>query len=480
MLDANKELGGNTVICGGIVLDSGGGTPVQIHNGITDSPEEFFERLSDPTIRDRRKSDPALLRAYCNEFPICAKWLEDHGVTYSKKGTEAEFPLGDWYELDMGGINNNHVIMCELFMYNQPTKWNPMPEPGFWYNGGVGLVYPLRDYLEEKGTEILLEHKVTSLIREPESPKSVLGVQVETGGNTLYFKAKKGVILATGSWKGAQFLRTLYDPRMTPDLIGSGEPWVYCDGSGILTGLETGAAMTAHEQYWHLWHRHFGTLYHSFPAGSPIAEPGINISGNLLADVIFVNSSGERFVNEAASEKDEPEGSFYDYALPQKDHILWAIFDDAAAQKNHWDLTPKEELPRTVDPELVFAADTVEELADMIGVPADALGQTVSNYNSYVESGVDPDFGKPNELLTAKIETPPFHAVWISLQIHDTMSGLLINDKGQVIDIYGQVIPHLYAHGEVAGGIDVGLGMSHGIVFGKIAGENAAAETAWE
>ena len=243
-----------------------------------------------------------------------------------------------------------------------------------------------------------------------------------------------------------------------------------------MAGLEVGGVLTGHEQFWHLWHRHFGTLYHNFKLGSPYAVPGLSIGGDRLADVIFVNSSGERFVSEAASEADVVEGSFYDYALPQEDHIIWSIFDDAAAQKNEWNLEPQT--PPVVEQDLVFSADTLADLANSIGVPADALSATVSNYNTYVAAGSDPDFGKPEDLLTSKIETPPFHAVWVSIQIHDTMSGLAINADGQVLDIYGQTIPHLYAHGEASGGLDVGLGMAHGIVIGKIAGENAAAETA--
>jgi len=463
LMDQGKDFGGNTVICGGIVLDSGGGTPSQIRTGVADTPDEFFARMSDSRVRDRRKSDLELLRAYCYQFPVVAAWLEDHGVQY----TDA------FMDLPMGVINNNAVAVCEGYQYDQPTVFNPL-QPEGPYRAGAGLVYPLKDYAEKNGVEILLEHKMTHLVRESGSSGRVLGVEVETAGGTSYFKARKGVILATGSYKGGKFLRQVYDPRMTPDLVGSGEPFVYCDGSGILAGLEVGGVLTGHEQFWHLWHRHFGSLYHRFPLGSPYAVPGLGISGGKLADVIFVNSSGERFVSEAASEADVVEGSFYDYALPQEDHIIWSIFDDAAAQKNEWNLEPQT--PPVVEQDLVFSADTLADLADAIGVPADSLSATVSNYNTYVAAGSDPDFGKPEDLLTSKIETPPFHAVWVSIQVHDTMSGLAINADGQVLDIYGQTIPHLYAHGEASGGLDVGLGMAHGVVIGKIAGENAAAE----
>jgi urocanate reductase len=463
LLDQNKEFGGSTVINGGVVLDSGGGTPTQKANGVSDTPEEFFARLSDPHVRDYRKSEPELLQAYCTQFPVVAAWLQDHGVQYT----------GNFFNLNMGPIDLNTVIVCEEFSYDQPTVFNPLQPAGPWRTG-AGLIYPLKSYAEGKGVQVLLENKMTHIIREPGSSGSVLGVEVETSGGTSYFKANKGVILATGSYKGGKFIRTAYDPRITPDIVGSGEPWVYDDGSGMQAGLEVGGVLTGHEQFWHIWHRHFGTLYHQFPLGSPYAPPGLSISGDGLGDVIFVNSSGQRFVSEGQSEYDNLEGSFYDYALPQKDHKIWTIFDDAAAQKNKWDLAPQT--PPVVAPDLVFSANTIADLASSISVPADALSATVSSYNTYVAAGSDPDFSKPKDLLTSKIETPPFHAVWVSMQFHDSMSGLMINANGQVLDAYGEAIPHLYAHGEVSGGLDVGLGMSHGIIIGYICGQHAAAQ----
>jgi predicted oxidoreductase len=115
------------------------------------------------------------------------------------------------------------------------------------------------------------------------------------------------------------------------------------------------------------------------------------------------------------------------------------------------------------------------ELANLIDVPGDALAETVRKYNGYVEAGSDPDFGKPPKLLKSKIETSPFYAVWISLYVHDTCGGLAVNAKSQVLDIYGEVIPGLYAGGEAAGGLGT-AGMPRAIITGRFAGENAAAE----
>jgi fumarate reductase flavoprotein subunit/urocanate reductase len=163
--------------------------------------------------------------------------------------------------------------------------------------------------------------------------------------------------------------------------------------------------------------------------------------------------------------------SLYDASLSQENHVLWTVFDDTVAKKHKWNTTP----PVTEEGS-AFSAPTLAELAKRIYVPADALAETVRKYNTYVDAGSDPDFGKPQKLLTSKIEIPPFYAVWISLYVHDTCGGLAVNAKSQVLDISGKVIPGLYAGGEAAGGLGT-AGMPRAIITGRIAGENAAAET---
>jgi fumarate reductase flavoprotein subunit len=111
----------------------------------------------------------------------------------------------------------------------------------------------------------------------------------------------------------------------------------------------------------------------------------------------------------------------------------------------------------------------------LIKVPENALSETVQKYNTFVETGKDADFDKPKTLLRSKIETPPFHAVWIQLLVHDTAGGLGINARTEVLDIYGKVIPGLYAGGEAVGGLEY-IGMNRGIVLGRIAGQNAATD----
>jgi succinate dehydrogenase/fumarate reductase flavoprotein subunit len=274
--------------------------------------------------------------------------------------------------------------------------------------------------------------------------------------------------LGSGGWKGHKFMRKLFDSRMTEDLAASGEPFVNPDGSGIQAALEIGAVlMSDRAMDSALFRRKFGTRHYNFPLNSPYGAPGLNIAGPRMGDVIFVNKSGMRFVNEEDVGSLGPY-SFFDAALAQEGYVLWTIFNDATAKKYKWDIKPP-----VTEQGCAFSAPNLSELARSIQVPGDALMETVRKYNAYVEAGKDPDFDKPKMLLRAKIEASPFYAVWISLYVHDTCGGLAINTKAQVLDIYGKAIPGLYAGGEAAGGLEM-PGMPRGIILGRIAGENAA------
>jgi hypothetical protein len=126
-----------------------------------------------------------------------------------------------------------------------------------------------------------------------------------------------------------------------------------------------------------------------------------------------------------------------------------------------------------------FSANTIAGLASAIKMkyqrlpmPPGALQDTVTRYNSFVDSGADSDFGKPKPLH--KLATPPFYAAWSTPVIHDTRAACGSMRRGQVMDMNGHVIPGLYSGGEPAGGFSE-HGMARATCPGYIAGKNAAA-----
>jgi len=155
---------------------------------------------------------------------------------------------------------------------------------------------------------------------------------------------------------------------------------------------------------------------------------------------------------------------------------LWAIFDRGAVERAKWDIGP----PFTADNGYFFSADTIDDLAKKIytrhefqRVPLKHLSETVRQWNSYVDKGADPDFGRGKDAPMHKIDKPPFYAAAICPVWHDSYGGLRINGKGQVIDTQGEVIPGLYSGGEASGGGNQ-HGLGRALVHGYIAGGEIA------
>jgi len=152
---------------------------------------------------------------------------------------------------------------------------------------------------------------------------------------------------------------------------------------------------------------------------------------------------------------------------------IWAIFDANAVAREGWNPTPPN-----VDLKagFFFSAITLGDLAvaikmqhQRIPMPAANLEESVKRYNSFVESGVDSDFGKAKPLY--KIEKAPFYAAWATPNVHDTRAGLRINAKCEVLDMNGAVISGLYCGGESAGGFSQ-HGLARATCQGYIAGTN--------
>jgi succinate dehydrogenase/fumarate reductase flavoprotein subunit len=489
LVESGSVLGGAATISGGS-LGIGGGNALQIKAGIVETAATIYSDLTQHLINYSNvvnktlattsveaapggKNDPSLARVFADRSLDTWNWLVAHGAKFSGVTASTGASIF-WGTRAYTNCTSDVVDPTGLGAINPLSK-----------AGGAGWCNPMITAVKKLGVDIELNTKMTEIIRQGVMSGRVLGVGAETAMKTLYFKANKAVILATGGWKGHKWLRTLMDPRLGPTMSYSGMPFVNDDGSGLMAALDAGAALQGNRGLdLHGWHRHWGTMYHSFPLGSPYAVPGLSPS---VANYIFVNSSGKRFIDETTPETTgwffgNPPFSFYDIALDQNTFGpygtpgVWTIFDSAAATRQGWNTATW--FNGVVDPNLVFSAPTASGLATAIGVDPTALSTTITNYNSYVVAGSDPDFGRAKTALLYQINTSPYYAVWTSIQIHDTTGGVAINSKSQVLDIYGYVIPSLYAGGEAAGGLDL-IGMAKGVIQGRIAGENAATEQSW-
>ncbi len=317
-------------------------------------------------------------------------------------------------------------------------------------NGKITITF--EKAAREAGVQIMTDTRVSELIMED---GKVIGVKAATsaGANvTLY--ATKGVVLATGGFAANAPMVAQYNnywAGLSDKMPSTNAPTI--TGDGIVMAEAVNAALT-------------GMGYAQL---MPSSHP---VDGSLFSGIwgsaetqVFVNKEGKRFVNEY-SERDVLSKA----ALNQTDKLFFIICDNKIAKNA--DVAGMEAKGNVV------SANTLEDLANKLGLPADAFVKEIDRYNSFVDAQQDEDFGK--SLFGEKIDEPPFVATPRSPSLHHTMGGVTIDQDTHVLNSQGIVIPGLYAAGEVVGGLHAGnrLGgnaMTEFLVFGRIAGTNAAA-----
>ena len=472
MVEENFDIGGHGMLSGGSV-HLGGGTSRQRRHGIQDSADQVFQDWVRFDHRESRYSDRDMVRAFADENAATFEFLVAAGVQFHDENTGPAAAS----TVRRTGTTVQWPIQSER-MTSAPHR------------KGSGLVRALEKTARAKGARILLRHKMTSIVRENPTSGRVLGITATTEGRTVRIEARKGVLIATGGHSSNVTFRRIFDPRKTEEYQVAGEPYSRQTGDGEIAALAIGATLwgTANQTmesnaYLSRAH-HIGCQWGydslKWTPDSPIFAKA-RASGLTIDDyqnIILVNQAGRRFWNEVTSDRDH---EWFAAAMGYHGNTtklngggpIWAIFDADAVARLGWDPRPPH-----VDPLYFFSGDTIEEVARRISnpyqtrpMPAAVLQETVTRYNTFVDTGVDADFKKPTPRY--KIQKPPFYAAWATPVIHDSLTGLRTNTKAQVMDIQDQVIPGLYCAGESQGGFaQHGLGRT--IVFGRIAGRDAA------
>lgn len=416
-------VGGNTMISSGYfnAVDP----ERQKKQGIEDSIEKHIQQT---LAGGDGRADPELVKVLCTNALDTLHWLESLGLKFRPDVMQVYGAL--W--------PRSHLAT----------------EPK-----GTGFIRVLSEKCKQLGVDILTKTKMVKIIREKFDEGKALGVECEKDGKPFYIRATKGIVLAAGGFSSNPKLRALHDPRMlTLTTTNNG---VSSTGEVMLAANEAGAYL-------------LGLDYIQCNPGCP---PGHTSRQALHLDVaryIFVDKRGKRFVAEDAR-RDVLRDAILD--LPEK--YGFAIVDNDGF--NSYNQVVRDDAMKGLKTGDAFTADTIEELAKKMDVPADQLKKTIADYNSYVDNKKDPDFGKAERNLTFKIEKGPFWAALSGMAVHHTMGGVRIDPNARVIDRQGQVIPGLYAAGEVTGGIHGsnrlgGNAIADVFTFGRIAGKSAAAQ----
>ena len=502
-------LGGSTAISGGVPW-----FPCNHHQdelGIDDSPEQALAYLSSLSLG---RMDPQMAQAFVDGSRQTCKWLEDS--TSIRFSVMPGYP--DYHPEHPGGMPaGGRSLDPNLFSYRELGVWADkiaksrrsahLKITDTTLGGGTGylapevlaqreaedlrgcgaaLVGPLLKALLDAEVSIFTGAAATDLIL---TEGRVTGVQVTIEGTSTTVVANKAVILATGGfeWNTTLVSSFLRGPMDSPAGVPTNE------GDGLLMAMRAGAQLANMGQAW--W---VPTV--TIPGDVAFGQQRANLVNRerTLPGSIFVNRKGKRFTNEAANynalggafHQMDPVG--FDYPnLP-----CWLIFDQQYAT-SYGSFGTKAGEPIA---DWIARADTLSHLAQLIGVDPEGLGDTVTRWNATVAAGHDEDFGRGDsaydrwsgdgdfrftkQSTLGPITTGPFYAVEIHSGTLGTSGGPRTDTSGRVLNTYGDVIPGLFAVGNVAaaptamayGGAGGTLGPI--LVFGRAAGMAASQGTA--
>lgn len=317
------------------------------------------------------------------------------------------------------------------------------------------------------GVEVWYESPAVKLIQDPFS-KTVIGVEVAREGKRLNIRAVNGVVLATGGFENNQEMIQDYLQKPYAAPLGS----AYNTGDGITMALGVGANL------WHMSALSGPFLEFINPESGSGYRQLMGSTGSVCnSSAIIVGADGTRFIDETLQPKHGHvpfHGMYIDMPIS---FPLFLIFDqkqiETAPMYKIWSEDSSEELEKG----WITKGETLEELAEKIGLPPKGLAKGVAEYNAACASGTDP-LGRPAEYLHA-IGDGPYYGVELTPAFINTQGGPERNTECEVLDPEGSPIPHLYSAGELGsfyGSLYQGAGnLAECILTGQTAGKNAAA-----
>ena len=307
---------------------------------------------------------------------------------------------------------------------------------------GLVIVSALEAECEKAGVDIRLNSAATELVMED---GAVTGVKVENDAGTYTISAKS-VVLATGGFGANSEMVTEQVPELEGYLSSCS---VGATGDGHNMAAAVGAQLRDMDYF------RVNFTYHTQPNGYYYYMGSLFNTG-----AIFVNDAGQRFVNDQG-------GYGVGMQVVEQGGSGWAIFDNSI-------VSSMQDVREYMELGLFEQADTIEELAEKIGVDPAALQETITTYQGYVANGVDEEFGRA--MLNMTFDEAPYYACRMTCRVQGTFGGIATDTDTRVLTEDGQAIPGLYAAGECASVGTWGANpVAVNLVFGKIAGENAAA-----
>ncbi len=381
-----------------------------------DIEDSVGQFIADTMTGGHDLNDLALVTKMAEESAACIDWLDSIDAPLPKLGFS-------------GGATNSRIHA---------------PEDG----SGVGayLVTAFLKQIDELGINVMYNTKATSIIMDGDK---AVGIKAEDDDKVYTINAD-AVILATGGFGANNDMIVSYREDLD-GTVTTNTP--AATGDGIIMAQEVGADTRDLEQI---------QLHPTVEQGtSMLITEGVRGDGAIL-----VNQEGKRFTNEMLT-RDAVSAA----ELEQPGCYAYVIFDQNLRDN-------LKAIEKYVDTNITIQADTIEGLAELIDIDPATLAETLATWNECVANQADPEFGRETA-MDADLSVAPYYAIKVAPGIHHTMGGIKIDTDAEVIDTEGNVIPGLFAAGEVTGGVHGGnrLGgnaVADIVVFGNTAGTNAA------
>jgi succinate dehydrogenase/fumarate reductase flavoprotein subunit len=446
VIEKDVEVGGTLHLTAGHL--SAGGTKRQVSKGFADNAANHYADI----VRISRNTMDAIVAEKATALaPSTLDWLDELGYPFHEK-TPLIIYGHEPYSVPRTYFGANDVSA----KINQPGKTV------------FNLLLPLwQQLVAEKKISILLEHKMTALQKEG---NEIVGVEVEHKQMRKILQAKNYVLTTGGYASNPAFFASV--TKDASRLVSTAK--TTSTGDGIIAAMNVSGAFVGGEK-------------HSSTLGGMELEPNsgranfwqawARVSNGMdrKQREIYVNEQGARFMNEYDLQVDDRER----IVLQQPNKRFWLIFDKHALHDGdplvpQW--THEQLIAESRNEKAVWQADTIEALANKIGLPANALSATVSQYNHFVQQQKDEQFGR--SYLQHAVSKAPFYAVLVYAYSLISFGGLRVNENLQVICTDGTHFSNLYAAGEILGAAATsghafcgGMLLTPAIAFGKWLGE---------
>ena len=385
---------------------------VQLNEGIIDNKEDFYQE----TLKGGgRLNDRDLLRYFVDHSAVAIDWLMNHGIELTNLTIT-------------GGMSKKRA--------HRPASMAPV---------GSYLVTGALKQIQEKNIPVFNNSRVIKLLQD--NDKRVVGIEVETDSGTKKVQAT-ATLLASGGFGSSKDLIQKYRPDLA-NYKTTNQPGA--TGDGLMLATEIDAQLEQME------------FIQVHPTAQTDTDHVYLIGEGLRGEgAILVNKSGQRFVNELDTRK-----IVSDAITKLNEDGAYLLFDQTI--RNNF--TAVEFYDHVG---LVNQGSSIEKLAENIGVNSDNLKKTIAKWNEAVKNKDDSEYQRTTG-MDRTIEQGPFFAIHINPAIHYTMGGIHITPKTEVLDSDGNVIPGLYAAGEVSGGLHGnnrigGNSIAETVVFGRQAG----------